>query len=214
MNALIRPSWPWRAARGWMKLGVPPADAGHSHCCCEREDQTGSGAVRHPGLSFRTRVSDSAIAWLLGRSCKDGHEEVSSGGSDRFPVRGVGRAQEHGDGLRAHTESGRRPCLNSAPVPHVYRRVAAAAGLAARRARHPGRYGGHRGVLETGLARPGSRNRPGCHQPGVDAGQRARSAQHARTQDRCGRRGVAGPAVRVRVAAAQLRATTGDRAAA
>src|SRR6185437_12749696 len=59
-----------------MKLGVPPADAGHSHCCCEREDQTGSGAVRHPGLSLRTRVSDSAVAGLLGRSCKDGHEEV------------------------------------------------------------------------------------------------------------------------------------------
>src|SRR5678809_12100 len=66
----VRPSWPWRAARGWMKPGLPPAEAGHSHCCCEREGQTGAGAARHPGLSLRARVSESVVTWLLGRSCK------------------------------------------------------------------------------------------------------------------------------------------------
>ena len=95
------------------------------------------------------------------------------------------------------------------PVPHVHRRAAPVAGLVGRRAGQPGGDGGDRGVLETGLARPGRDCRAG-----VDVGQRACGEEHAGPQDRRRRRGMAGRAGRVRAAAAQLRAAAGDRAAA
>jgi hypothetical protein len=47
VTVLIRPSWPWRAAHGRMKLGAPPADAGRPHCCREREDR----ACKHNGVT-------------------------------------------------------------------------------------------------------------------------------------------------------------------
>ncbi|KAD2949288.1 hypothetical protein FH972_027297 [Carpinus fangiana] len=116
---------------------------------------------------------------------------------------GSGCAQGQRGGGRAPCR-GRRGPHRGPPFRHHHARAAGPVGVAGRGALQPRRHGGHRRVLEAGLARAvGRRVRAG-------AGQCHARQERARPQDRRRRRGLAGRSAGPRPDPGQLRARGAD----
>src|SRR5664279_5734204 len=88
----------WRRAPVRDETGVvSPADV-VPHWCREPVGQTDAGALRHPELLLRARVSDSLTPGSLGGTPPRMRGGGAAGGHDRESLRGSRRAQRHGDG--------------------------------------------------------------------------------------------------------------------
>ena len=122
-------------------------------------------------------------------------------GSHLPAVRGTGRAQADGGGLRTHCRRG-GCAAGSAHLRHDHLGSAGAGRLARIPGRRTRRHGSHRRVLEARVARARRPLRAG-------AGQRRARQERARAQDRRQRRNVAGRPAGARPDPRQLRAAGG-----
>src|SRR5918993_5945583 len=148
---LIRPAWPGAATRDENR-GARPSSAFLG--AREPVDKTDAGAFPAPRtVAVSTRFSVVDSVGPAGRpSTRRGGVD---GGAGSPALRRVGCRQGRGGGLRPRPRRARWPRPGGADVPDLHLGAGGAGWVAGRRGGHPGGDGGHRPVLEAGLAGAG-----------------------------------------------------------